>query len=150
MDVAVIGGGNAAFESAAQLLSYCKSVTLLHRSDSFRADEITVEKVLSNPKMKAIKNAEILEVKGDKFVEGLVYKDKMTGETKELTVSGIFVEIGQIPNTNFAKDIVPLDEIGRIKIDAWNQRQRLWASGRLEIAPMSSIIKTTSQREMQF
>ena len=44
MDVAVIGGGNAAFESAAQLLSYCKSVTLLHRSDSFRADEITVEK----------------------------------------------------------------------------------------------------------
>ncbi len=132
MDVAVIGGGNAAFESAAQLLSYCKSVTLLHRSDSFRADEITVEKVLSNPKMKAIKNAEILEVKGDKFVEGLVYKDKMTGETKELTVSGIFVEIGQIPNTNFAKDIVPLDEIGRIKIDAWNQKTEtlgIWAAG---------------------
>src|SRR3989338_6664572 len=74
MDVAVVGGGNAGFETAAQLPAYCKSVTLLSRGD-FRADEITVEKVLKNPKMTAIKNVEILEVKGDKFVEGLVYKD---------------------------------------------------------------------------
>ena len=62
MDVAVIGGGNAGFESAAQLLAYCKSVTLLHRSDTFRADEITMEKVLKNPKMKAIKNVDIFSV----------------------------------------------------------------------------------------
>src|SRR3989344_5695887 len=105
-DVVVIGGGNAGFETAAQLLAYCKSVTLLHRSDTFRADEITVEKVLKNPKMKAVKNVQILEVKGEKFVEGLVYKDKKTGEEKELKVTGIFVEVGQIPNTDFAKDMV--------------------------------------------
>ena len=67
MDVAVIGGGNAAFESAAQLLAYCKSVTLLHRNETFRADEITVEKVLKNPKMKALKNIELLEIKGEKI-----------------------------------------------------------------------------------
>src|SRR3989344_2719666 len=59
-DVAVIGGGNAGFETAAQLLAYCKSVTLLHRSDSFKADEITVERILKNPKMSAIKNVQIL------------------------------------------------------------------------------------------
>ena len=132
MDVVVIGGGNAGFEAAAQLLAYCKSVTLLHRSDTFRADEITVEKVLKNPKMKAIKNVDILEVKGDKFVEGIVYKDKNTGKIVELKVSGIFVEVGQIPNTGFAKDIVPLDEIGRIKIDAWTQKTEtkgIWAAG---------------------
>src|SRR3990167_3284665 len=117
MDVAVIGGGNAGFESAAQLLAYCKSVTLLHRSGSFRADEITVEKVLKNPKMKAVTNVEILEVKGEKFVEGIVYKNRTTGKETELKVSGIFVEIGQIPNTGFAKDIIALDEIGRVKID---------------------------------
>ena len=131
-DVAVVGGGNAAFESAAQLLAYCKSVTLIHRSDSFRADEITVEKVLKNPKITAIKNTDILEVKGDKFVDGLVYKDKITGEEKELKVSGIFVEIGQIPNTDFVKNILPLDEIGRIKIDAWSQKTEtpgIWAAG---------------------
>src|SRR6185369_12512514 len=79
MDVVVIGGGNAGFESAAQLLAYCKSVTLLHRSDSYRADEITVEKVLKNPKMKAIKNVDILEIKGDKFVDGITFKDNKTG-----------------------------------------------------------------------
>ncbi len=132
MDVAVIGGGNAGFESAAQLLAYCKSVTLLHRSDTFRADEITMEKVLKNQKMKAIKNVDILEVRGDKFVEGIVYKDKITGKETELKVSGIFVEIGQIPNTDFAKDIVPLDEYGRIKIDAWTQKtdtNGIWAAG---------------------
>jgi len=132
MDVVVIGGGNAGFESAAQLLAYCKSVTLLHRSNTFRADEITVEKVLKNPKMKAIKNVDILEVKGDKFVEGIVYKEKATGKEVELKVSGIFVEIGQIPNTGFVKDLVPLDQIGRIKIDPKTQKTEIpgiWAAG---------------------
>ncbi len=131
-DVAVIGGGNAGFESAAQLLAYCKSVTLINRTDTFRADEITVEKVLKNPKMSVIKNAEILEVKGEKFVEGIIYKDVKTGEEKELKVTGIFVEIGQIPNTDFAKDLVPLDKIGRIKINPLNQKtevQGIWAAG---------------------
>lgn len=130
--VAVIGGGNAAFESASQLLAYCSSVTILNRSDSFKADEVTVEKVSKNPKITIIKNAEILEVLGDKFVEGLIYKDKNSGEEKQLNVSGIFVEIGQIPNTDFVKNIVPLDEIGRIKIDAWTQKTEtpgIWAAG---------------------
>ncbi|OGI46186.1 hypothetical protein A2121_02240 [Candidatus Nomurabacteria bacterium GWB1_40_6] len=131
-DVAVIGGGNAAFESASQLLAYCKSVTLINRSDTFRADEVTVEKVSKNPKLSIVKNAEILEILGDKFVDGLVYKDKTTGEEKTLKVSGIFVEIGQIPNTDFVKGVVPLDKIGRIKIDAWSQKTEvpgIWAAG---------------------
>jgi alkyl hydroperoxide reductase subunit F len=132
MDVAVIGGGNAGFESASQLLAYCKSVTLINRSDSFRADKITVDKVLQNPNMSAIKNADILEILGDKFVEGLIYKDKISGEEKTLKVSGIFVEIGQIPNTEFLKGLVPLDEIGRVKIDAKSQKTEtpgIWAAG---------------------
>lgn len=138
MDVAVIGGGNAGFETAAQLLAYCKSVTLLNRTDTLRADEITVEKVLKNPKMKVIKNVDILEIKGEKFVEGITYKDLKTNEParaggeKELKVSGIFVEIGQIPNTDFAKNLVPLDQYGRIKIDAWSQKTEvpgIWAAG---------------------
>ncbi len=132
MDVAVIGGGNAGFETAAQLLAYCKSVTLINRTDTFRADEITVEKVLANPKMSVIKNAEILEILGDKFVSGLKYKDTLTNEEKELSVSGIFVEIGQIPATSFAKDLVELDELGRVKINYANQQTStpgVWAAG---------------------
>lgn len=130
-DVAVIGGGNAGFESASQLLAYCNSVTLINRSDTFRADAITVEKISQNPKFKALKNIEILEVKGEKFVEGLIYKDE-TGEEKELNVTGIFVEIGQIPNTDFVKDLVALDKIGKIKIDPWTGKTEtpgVWAAG---------------------
>lgn len=132
MDVAVIGGGNAAFETAAQLLAYCNSVILINKTDSFRADAITVEKVLKNPKMKALKNIDVLEIKGEKFVEGLLIKDSITGKEEELKVSGIFVEIGQIPNTTFVKDIVPLDQIGRIKINPLTQQTEtsgIWAAG---------------------
>jgi alkyl hydroperoxide reductase subunit F len=130
-DVAVIGGGNAGFESASQLLAYCNSVTLINRSDSFRADAITVEKISQNTKFKALKNIEILEVKGEKFVEGLIYKDESDQE-KELKVTGIFVEIGQIPNTDFVKDLVTLDKIGKIKIDPWTGKTEtpgIWAAG---------------------
>lgn len=132
MDVAVIGGGNAGFETAAQLLAYCKSVTLINRSNEFRADAITVEKVLANPKMKTIMNADLLEITGDKFVNGLIYKDTVTNEEKELKVTGIFVEIGQIPNTGFVKDILPLDKYNRIKIDPWTNKTEvpgIWAAG---------------------
>lgn len=132
MDVAVIGGGNAGFETAAQLMAYCKSVTILHRSDAFKADEITVEKVLKNPKVKAVKNVDILEVKGEKLVEGIVYKDKASGEIITLPVAGIFVEIGQVPNTGFVKNVVALDDYSRVKINPLSQKSEtpgIWAAG---------------------
>ncbi|MEX2341290.1 MAG: FAD-dependent oxidoreductase [Candidatus Paceibacterota bacterium] len=131
-DVAVIGGGNAGFETAAQLLAYSKSVTLIHRGESFKAEPITVNKVLSHPNMRAITNVDVLEVTGDKFVNGIRFKDKNTGEEKQISVSGIFVEIGMLPNTQFVKDLLPLDEHGRINIDPWTQQTDLpgiWAAG---------------------
>jgi len=129
-DVAVIGGGNAAFETAAQLLSYAKSVTLLNRSDTFRADEITVQKVLSHPNMKAVRNAVLKEIKGAKFVESLVYEE--IGVEKQIPVTGIFVEIGLIPTTDFIKDLIPLNKHGQIPVDPKNQKTAVdgvWAAG---------------------
>jgi len=131
-DVAVVGGGNAGFETAAQLLAYAKSVTLLQRSDVFKADEITVSKVLANPHMKGILNAQIEKIDGDKFVTGITYRDGLSGEKHDLPVSGIFVEIGLIPNTNFLSSLVDLDEYKRIVIDPWTQRASvpgIWAAG---------------------
>lgn len=130
-DVAVIGGGNAGFETAAQLLAYCKSVTLLHRGESFKAEPITVDKVLAHENMKAFTSADLLEVTGDKFVNGIRFKDS-TGEEKQIAVTGIFVEIGMLPNTDFVKDILPLDANGRISIDPWTQKTDvpgIWAAG---------------------
>lgn len=132
MDTVVIGGGNAAFETAAQLLAYAKSVTLLNRSNEFRADPVTVEKVLSNPKMKAIKNAELVKIDGENFVTGLTYKNKETEEEVNLPVSGIFVEIGLIPSTDIVKGLVEMNEIGQIKVDPKTQATSvsgIWAAG---------------------
>ena len=131
-DVAVVGGGNAAFETAAQLAAYCKSVTIVNRSESFRADEITVEKVLSKPNVTGIKNAIPEEVKGDKFVTEFLYKDAVTGEVKALPVTGIFVEIGLIPQTEYAKDVVERNKIGQVIVDHRTQASKtpgIWAAG---------------------
>ncbi len=132
MDVAVIGGGNAGFETALQLLAYAKSVTLIHRHQEFKADPVTVEKASSYPNMRIIRHAETIEVMGEQFVTGLKYTDKNSAETKDLAVSGIFVEAGVIPNTGFAEGLVKLDEVKRIKTDPRNQHTSLegvWAAG---------------------
>lgn len=131
-DVVVIGGGNAGFESALQLLAYTNSVTLINRSAEFKADPITVEQVRSHPKMTTLTEVEPVEVKGDKFVTGLIIKDVKSGETRELPVTGIFVEIGVIPNTNYLEGVVALDAFKRVVTDARNQHtsvEGIWAAG---------------------
>jgi NADH-dependent peroxiredoxin subunit F len=132
MDVAVIGGGNAAFETAAQLLAYAKSVTLLQRGDHYKADPVTIEKVLAHPNMTGILNAEVQSVEGEKFVSSLTYKDATTGDIHPLSVSGIFVEIGMIPNTGYLADVVELDSYKRVVIDPRTQKTTtpgIWAAG---------------------
>ncbi len=132
IDVAVIGGGNAGFESAAQLLAYAKSVTLLDNGPAFKADAITVEKVLSHPHARAHTHAETLEVVGETMVTGLRYKDTQTGEEHLLPVQGIFIEIGMVPNTTFAQGVVELNAYGKVVVDPRTQRTSragIWAAG---------------------
>ena len=131
-DVVVIGGGNAGFETAAQLLAYAKSVTLLQRGPRFKADPVTVEKVLAHENMTGILNANTKAVLGEKFVSGISYIDTETNEEKTLDITGVFVEIGMIPNTDFAADLVERDEYKRITIDPWTQQTsepNVWAAG---------------------
>jgi NADH-dependent peroxiredoxin subunit F len=130
MDVAVIGGGNAGFETAAQLLAYTKSVTLLNHSDIYKADPVTVEKVLAHPNMTGITNAKTVSIKGEQFVNGLTYEDASGQHT--IDVQGIFVEIGLVPSTEFVSHLVELDEYKRIKIDPWTGQTNtkgVWAAG---------------------
>jgi alkyl hydroperoxide reductase subunit F len=99
---------------------------LQHR-EKFTADEINIEKLKNTGKVRFIVNAETKEIKGKKFVEGLIYEDLSVkdgsasggtaGEKKELKVGGVFINIGQIPNTDFVKGFLKLSEKGEIIID---------------------------------
>lgn len=130
-DVVVVGGGNAGFESASQLLAYAKSVTLLSRSDTTKADPSTIEKLKSHPNMEIIKNANIVEIRGNTFVSSVVYEDSSKNKI-ELPVTGVFVEIGLIPTTFFVEGLAELNEHKQIPVDPKNQRSKvlgLWSAG---------------------
>jgi alkyl hydroperoxide reductase subunit F len=131
MDVVVVGGGNAGFESAAQLLAYCKSVTLLSRSEP-RADAITVQKLLAQENFKLVTNCLVKEIKGSVFVESITYTKTDTSEDVTLPCSAVFVEIGPIPATGFAEGLLDMTELKTIKIDPRNQKTSvpgIWAAG---------------------
>lgn len=135
MPVAVIGGGNAGLESALQLSAYCSKVYVLNRSDKFRADEVTIQTAKNNPKIEIIPNAVSVEILGDEtntFVGGLIYKNTLTNEDVKLGVKGIFVEIGQIPNTSIAGDLLNIDAHNKIIIDHKSMKTSctgIWAAG---------------------
>src|SRR5665213_994767 len=131
-DVVVVGGGNAAFETALQLLAYCKTVTLLNRTEALRADEITIASATAHPNMRIIKNAEPTEVVGAQFVTGIKYKDAKSGSETLLPVEGVFIEIGLLPNTDWLGNTLEMNAIKQVKVDPKTQRAsrpNIWAAG---------------------
>ena len=117
--VAVIGGGNAGLEAAEDLFPYADEVYIMEYGESLKADPATVEKIKRNPKLKEIiLSAQTIEIIGEKFVNGIKYKNKETGEIKVLEVGGVFVEIGSVPNSEMVKGVLDLDKYGQVVIDS--------------------------------
>ncbi len=130
--VAVVGGGNAGLETVIDLLPYAEKIYLLERGEMLRGDAVTQDKVKASLKVELITKAEVQEVLGDSFVNGLRYKDTRTGEIKKLELQGVFVEIGAVPNSDFVKDVVELDKFGAIVVDARTMMSKtpgIWAVG---------------------
>lgn len=115
--VAVVGGGNAGLEAVEDLLPYAKEIVLVVRSGELKGDKVTQEKILASPKVSVLYFAVTQEILGQDHVAGLRYQDKESGDLKDLPVDGVFVEIGMIPNTDFVKGWLDLNERGEIKID---------------------------------
>ncbi len=114
--VAVAGGGDSAMEEALFLTRYASHVTIIHRRDKLRASPFMQKKAFDNEKISFIWNSEVMEVTGEKTVNGLVLKDVSTGKSENLAIGGLFVAIGHRPNTDIFRGQLPLDEKGYIRI----------------------------------
>jgi thioredoxin reductase (NADPH) len=115
--VAVAGGGDSAVEEALFLTRFASKVIIIHRRNQLRASKMAQERALSHKKIELMWDTVIEEIKGNNKVSEIVVRNVKTGETSQIAVDGIFVYVGQIPNTCFLKGKVPLDKEGYIITD---------------------------------
>ncbi|HEX2876249.1 MAG TPA: thioredoxin-disulfide reductase [Polyangiaceae bacterium] len=133
-DVAVVGGGDTAMEEASYLAGMCKSVTLLHRRDEFRASKAMEKRVLENPKITVLRShvvTEVLDVSQDR-VTGLKIKDLKSGNERTLDVGALFVAIGHTPMTDLFKGQLDMHPNGYLKVEPGSTRTNIpgvFASG---------------------
>lgn len=116
-EVAVIGGGNAGFESAIFLSNIAKKIYILEYSQTPGADPENQERVKKTGKVEVIVNAAVKEIKGEKFVNSIIYQDRNINQEINLKVDGVFIEIGSQPATSFVKDLVDFNEKDEIRVD---------------------------------
>ena len=142
--VAVIGGGNAGLEIVIEMAERkSPKVYLLEVASKVIADEALQEKVKSLDNVEILTGAILKEIKGEKFVKSIVYKDKKSGDERELEVAGIFVEIGSIPVTDFVKELADYNDKGEIIInhkDRSTKTPGLFAAGDVTDLPYKQVI----------
>ena len=112
---AVVGGGSTALEDAEFLSAYCEKVYLIHRRDEFRGEQWLVESLRKKENVEFVLNAVVTDIIGDGSVRGIRVKDTKTGESREISVAGLFVAIGQMPDNTFFDSRVELDAGGYIR-----------------------------------
>jgi thioredoxin reductase (NADPH) len=117
LDVAVIGGGDAAIQEGLTLANLARKVYVIHRRDALRAQKIIQDRAFKNPKMEFLWNKVPTEIVGKDQVESIKLRDTKTGETSEIKVDGVFVYVGSRPNTLFLRDLVEKDQAGFIITD---------------------------------
>jgi thioredoxin reductase (NADPH) len=113
-EIAVVGGGDSAMEEAIFLTKFASKVTVVHRRDSLRASKIMAERAMANPKIEFAWNSRVADLLGEQKLEGAVLEDVYTGEKRILPVTGLFVAIGHVPNTDLFKGQLNLDGDGYI------------------------------------
>ena len=124
-EIAVVGGGDTAAEEATFLTRFADKVYLIHRRDELRASKVMAERVLTNDKIKPVWNSQVVDVLGDDKVNGIVIEDTITGDTRELPVTGLFIAIGHDPRSELIAGQIDLDDEGYVLVDAPSTRTNL-------------------------
>lgn len=141
--VAVVGGGNSGVEAAIDLAGIVGHVTLIEFDTQLRADAVLQRKLQSLPNVTIHTNAQTTEITGDQQkVNGLVYKDRTSGESHTVPLEGVFIQIGLVPNTDWLKGTVELSKHGEIVVDARGQTSvpGVFAAGDATTVPYKQII----------
>jgi len=141
--VAVIGGGNSGVEAAIDLAGIVQHVTLIEFADALKADAVLVSKLKSLPNVSIHLNAQTTEITGDGAkVNGLGYKDRLSGEAKHVELEGVFVQIGLVPNTEWLKGTLELSRYGEIVVDAKGHTNvaGVFAAGDCTTVPYKQIV----------
>src|SRR3989338_7802419 len=140
--VAIVGGGNSALEAAELLTKFASKVYVVHRRDAFRADEITLERVKSNPKIEFVLNSVLTEITGDKFVKTAIVENVNTKEKREIELNGVFVEIGYIIETEFVKEFVTVNGSNEIVVNEHCEEgyPGIFAAGDLTSVPYKQTV----------
>jgi thioredoxin reductase (NADPH) len=115
--VAVVGGGDAAFDEGLYLTKYASKVTIIHRRDEFRAQRLLVDRARNNPKVEFLTSTIVEAVNGDGAVQSVTVRNLKTDDVYDLPLGGLFVYVGNIPNTGMFGDGIEVDENGFIKVD---------------------------------
>jgi len=115
-EIAVVGGGDTAFEEATYLTRFASKVHMLHRRDEFRASRIMVDRAKLNPKIEIHTNTAVDEVLGDEKVSGLRLSDTATGKQRVMPADGVFIAIGHKPNTEALRDWLEVDAKGYLVV----------------------------------
>jgi thioredoxin reductase (NADPH) len=116
-DIAVVGGGDSAVEEATFLTKFARSVTIVHRRDELRASAIMAERAHANEKISFAWNSAVEAIHGDDKLTGITLRDTVTGATRELPVTGLFVAIGHDPRNELIKGVVELDAEGYVLVE---------------------------------
>lgn len=140
--VAVVGGGDVAVEDAIFLAGICQKVYLIHRRDALRAADTLQKKLFSQENVEIIWNSEVKEICGEDMVEGIEVYDKKSGIQSRITVNGVFIAVGIVPNTDTFKGLVKMDEKGYIVADETciTSEKGIFAAGDIRTKPMRQII----------
>ncbi|MFC1403147.1 MULTISPECIES: thioredoxin-disulfide reductase [Streptacidiphilus] len=124
-DIVVVGGGDTAMEEATFLSRFAKSVTVVHRRSELRASKTMQERAFADPKISFAWNSEVAEIHGDAKLSGLTLRDTVTGELRELPVTGLFIAVGHDPRTELFKGQLDLDDEGYLRVQAPSTRTNL-------------------------
>ncbi len=140
--VAVVGGGDAAFEEGLYLANIVSSVVLIHRRDAFRAAPLFVEQARNHPKFSFVLNSVVEEIYGDTKVRGIRVRNKATGQVQNIPVEAVFIFIGHIPNSELVRDLADLDPRTGAVITDEHMRTRtpgLFAAGDVRRTPIKQV-----------